>query len=154
MNQGLTPKLGAVLTGFSNFRLRLVSGLNFVIDFFTITFLAEPKLNPGFFKLPCTGTVRPGEGPGRENPRWFDSTTSSSEEETELLECGLFETLGRLRGTSRFSVPFGLIDDGIFFLSDFLFLRGRFFTSFNAFRSSPPTFEQGEGSEQEKKISQ
>lgn len=151
-NQGLTPKLDAVLTGFSNFRFRLFSGWNFVIDFFTITFLAEPKLNPGVFELTCTGTDRPGVVPGRENPRWLDCTKSSSEDETELLEWGLLKTLGRLRGTSWFSVPFCLIDDSKFFLSDFFIsLMGMFFTSINAFRSSPPTFERGEGSEQEKK---
>jgi len=80
------------------------------------------------------------------NPRWFDRTKSSSEEETELLECGLLKTLGRLRETSLFSVPFCLIDDGMFFLSDFSSLTGMFFTSINVFRSSPPTFERGEGS--------
>jgi len=151
-NQGLTPKLEAVLAGFSNFRFRLFSGWNFVIDFFTITFLAEPKLNPGVFELPCTGKDRAEVVPGRVNPRWFDRTKSSSEEETELLECGLLKTLGRLRETSLFSVPFCLIDDGMFFLSDFSSLTGMFFTSINAFRSSPPRFERGEGSEREKNI--
>ena len=40
----------------------------------------------------------------------------------------------------------------MFLLSDFTSLRGMFFTSINAFRSSPPTFERGEGSEEEKNV--
>ena len=151
-NQGLTPKLEAVLPGFSNFRFRLFSGWNFVIDFLTITFLAEPKLNPGVLEPPWTGRDLPWVIPGRVNPRWFDRTMSSSEEETELLECGLLKTLGPLCGTRWFSAPFCLIDDGRFFESDFTSLWGMFFTSLNTLRSSPPTFERGEGSKQEKNV--
>lgn len=142
-----------MLTGFSNFRFRLFSGWNFVIDFLTITFLAEPKLKPGVFELPWTGKDLPWVIPGRVNPRWFERTTSSSEEETELLECGLLlKTLVRLRGTRWFSVPFCLIDDDTFFFSGFSSSWGMFLTSINAFRSSPPPFERGEGSKQEKNV--
>lgn len=148
-SQGLPPKLEALLTGFINFRFRLFSGWNFVIDFLLFAFLAEPKLNPGVLGFPCTGRGRPGVVPGRENPRCLES---SSEDETELLECGLWKTFGRLLRRGWFSVPFCLTDDGIVFLSDFLIpWGGIFFTSINAFRSSPSVFERGEGSEKEKK---
>lgn len=149
--QSFTPKFVVLLTGFINFRFRLFSGWNFVIDFLLPTFLAEPKLNPGVLGFPCTRTDRPGVVPGLENPRCLNS---SSEDDTELLECGLWKTLGGLFRWGWFSVPFFLIDGGIVFLSDFLIPRGGiFFTSINAFRSSLSVFEDGESSVKEKKFS-
>ena len=68
-------------------------------DFFTTTFLAEPKLNPGAFEFKRPGADRPGVVPGLEKPRCLECGKSSSEEEIELLECGLWNTLCFLLGT-------------------------------------------------------
>jgi len=85
---------------------------------------------------------RLGVVPGREKP--CGRSESSSEEETELLECGLWNTLGRLLGT--FSDPFGLTV--LLILSGFFNpWEGIFFTSFKAFRSSAGSASgRGDGS--------
>ena len=128
-----------MFTGLNNFLFRLLSGLNLEIVFFTKTFLPEPKLKPGVLGALCAGTDRPGVLPGRTKPCCLDWTASSSEDDNELLECGLCRVLGSLLGTGWFSVPFGLsFDDTVFLIltGSFDSLEGIFLTSLKALRSS------------------
>ena len=128
-----------MFTGLNNFLFRLLSGLNLEIVFFTKTFLPEPKLKPGVLGTLCTSTDRPGVFPDRTKPWCLDWTASSSEDDNELLECGLWRVLGSLLGTGWFSVPFGLsFDDTVFLIltGSFDSLEGIFLTSLNALRSS------------------
>ena len=139
-----------MFTGFNSFLFFLFSGLNFVTDFFTITFLPEPKLKPGVLELFWTGMDRPGVVPGRDIPCCRGWTESSSDEEIELLECGLSSTLGRLLDKGWFSDPFGLrIDEAVLLILTGFFSPwgGIFLTSFNTLRSSAGSVSKcGDGS--------
>ena len=111
----------------------MFSGLNFGIAFLRMTFLPEPKPNPG---VPVTWRCprRLGVDPCRILICW---AVSSSEDETEVLEWGLWIMLRRFLGRGLFSEPF---------FDEFLLLTlvgfwnpsvGMFSTWFKTFLSSP-----------------
>lgn len=132
------------MEGFNNFRFLLFSWSNFAIGLFTTIFLAEPKLNPGALDLMWPGTDRPGVDPGLEKPRCFEWPPSSSEDETELLEWGLWNTLGFLLVASWFSVAFCLTDNGAALLFSYLISWDTFFNSTNACRPFLWALKDGE----------
>ena len=80
----------------------MFSGLNFGTVFLRMTFLPEPKPNPGVpVRWRCPRRL--GVDPCRILICW---AVSSSEDETEVLEWGLWIMLRRFLGRGLFSEPF------------------------------------------------